>query len=56
MLTTASGPDIEPLHDRQVVVLPVQDWASWLYLGKPEVELLMPLGAASLGGLLRISR
>ena len=48
MLTTAPGPDIAPFHDRQVVVLPVQDWASWLYLNKPEAELLKPLPAGSL--------
>lgn len=48
MLTTAPGPDIAPFHDRQVVVLPVQEWASWLYLDKPEAELLKPLPAGSL--------
>lgn len=48
MLTTAPGPDIAPFHNRQVVVLPVQDWASWLYLDKPEAELLKPLPAGSL--------
>lgn len=48
MLTTAPGPDIAPFHDRQVVVLPVQDWASWLYLDKHEAELLKPRPAGSL--------
>lgn len=48
MLTTAPGPDIAPFHDRQVVVLPVHDWASWLYLDQPEADLLKPLPAGSL--------
>jgi putative SOS response-associated peptidase YedK len=48
MLTTAPGPDIAPFHDRQIVVLLVQDWASWLYLDRPEAELLKPLPAGSL--------
>ena len=48
MLTTAPGPDVEPFHDRQVVVLPVHDWASWLYLERAEAELLKPLPAGSL--------
>ncbi len=44
----APGPNIAPFHDRQVVVLPVQEWASWLYLDKSEAELLKPLPARSL--------
>ena len=48
MLTTAPGPDIEPYHDRQVCVLAPADWAAWLYLTKPEAELLKPLPAGSL--------
>jgi putative SOS response-associated peptidase YedK len=48
MLTTAPGPDIAPFHDRQIVVLPARDWASWLYLDRPETELLRPLPAGSL--------
>lgn len=48
MLTTAPGPDIAPFHDRQVVVLSVENWASWLYLDKDEAELLKPLPAGSL--------
>src|SRR3954452_14129077 len=34
MLTTEPGPDVRPYHSRQVVVLPPQDWASWLYLNQ----------------------
>ena len=48
MLTTEPGPDVAPYHDRQVVVLPPPDWTAWLYLTKPEGELLRPLPAGSL--------
>ena len=48
MLTTAPGPDIEPFHDRQVCVLAPEDWAHWLFLSKPQEELLNPLPAGTL--------
>ena len=48
MLTTEPGPDVAPYHDRQVVVLQPQDWAAWLYLSKPEADLLRPLPEGSL--------
>ena len=48
MLTTSPGPDIEPYHDRQICVLQPADWAAWLFLSKPEAELLKPLPAGSL--------
>jgi len=48
MLTTSTGPDIEPYHDRQIVVLPPRNWASWLYADQPEAELLRPLPAGAL--------
>jgi putative SOS response-associated peptidase YedK len=48
MLTTSPGPDIEPYHGRQVVLLRPPPWAAWLYLTKPENELLNPLPAGSL--------
>jgi putative SOS response-associated peptidase YedK len=48
MLTTSPGADIEPYHDRQVVVLQPRDWAAWLYFTKPQAELLRPLPAGSL--------
>jgi putative SOS response-associated peptidase YedK len=48
MLTTEPGPDVAPVHDRQVVVLAPKDWGAWLYLTKPETELLKPSPAASL--------
>jgi len=48
MLTTSPGPDVEPYHSRQVVVLPPADWAAWIYLTKPEKDLLRPLPKGSL--------
>lgn len=48
MLTTAPGPDIAPIHDRQIVILRHGQWAEWLYLTRPEAELLQPLPAGSL--------
>ncbi len=48
MLTTEAGPDVEIYHNRQVVVLRPKDWASWIYLTKPETELLRPLPEGSL--------
>jgi putative SOS response-associated peptidase YedK len=48
MLTTSPGQDIAPYHDRQVVVLKPEDWAAWLYLTKPQAELLKPLREGSL--------
>ena len=48
MLTTAPGPDLVPFHDRQVAVLAPKDWGHWLYLDRPEVDLLRPLPEGSL--------
>jgi putative SOS response-associated peptidase YedK len=48
MLTTSPGPDVEPYHSRQIVVLRPEDWAAWIYLAKPEKELLRPLPEGSL--------
>ena len=48
MLTTEPGPDIAPIHNRQVCVLRPEDWAAWLFLTKPEVELLRPMPAGTL--------
>lgn len=48
MLTTAPGPDVAPIHNRQIVVLRPQDWWAWLGLTKPEGELLRALPAGSL--------
>lgn len=48
MLTTSQGRAIAQFHGRQVIVLPVKVWASWLNLEKPEIKLLKPLPARSL--------
>jgi putative SOS response-associated peptidase YedK len=48
MLTTAPSADVASYHDRQVAVLRPEDWAAWLYLTKPEAELLRPLPKGSL--------
>lgn len=48
LLTTEPGPDVAPIHDRQMVVLDRPDWLAWLDLTRPEFELLRPLSAGSL--------
>ncbi len=48
LLTTAPGPDVAPIHSRQMVVLKRDDWKSWLDLTKPEAELLGALPPDSL--------
>jgi putative SOS response-associated peptidase YedK len=48
LLTTAPGPAVAPVHDRQMGVLQPGNWRSWLDLTKPEAELLAPLPAGSL--------
>jgi putative SOS response-associated peptidase YedK len=48
LLTTDPGPDVAPIHDRQMVVLDRSDWLAWLDLTLPESELLRPLPAGSL--------
>ncbi len=48
LLTTTQGPDVAPIHDRQMVVLERADWLAWLELSRPEAELLQPLPAGSL--------
>jgi len=41
LLTTAPGPDITPIHDRQPVVVERDGWAGWL-MGAPAEGLLVP--------------
>ncbi|THK33311.1 SOS response-associated peptidase, partial [Ensifer sp. MPMI2T] len=48
MLTTEPGPDVAPIHNRQIVVLRPPDWKDWLDLSKPERELLRALPEGSL--------
>jgi putative SOS response-associated peptidase YedK len=48
MLTTNPGPDVAPIHDRQVAVLARDDWRAWLDLSDSENRILRPLPAGSL--------
>ena len=48
LLTTEPGPDVAPIHNRQIVVLDRPDWLAWLDLSRPESELLRPLPAGLL--------
>jgi len=49
MLTCEPGPDVAPIHDRQVVVLERTYWAAWLDPKHLEETLLKPSSAGSLG-------
>ena len=46
MLTCEPGPDIAPIHDRQIVVLDRDGWAKWM-AGAPAAELLVPSPAGT---------
>lgn len=48
MLTIPPGPDLVPFHDRQIAVLAPKEWGHWLYLDRPEPELLRSLPEGSL--------
>lgn len=48
MLTTSPGPDVAPIHSRQIITLPPSSWRTWLDLTVPEAEILAPLPARSL--------
>ena len=48
MLTTEPGEDVKPYHNRQIVVLPPEDFARWLDPSVPAAELCKPLPAGSL--------
>lgn len=48
LLTCAPGPDIEPIHDRQPVVLNRDQWAAWLDPTTPAQPLIKPSPPGSL--------
>ena len=48
LLTTAPGPDVAPIHDRQMVILERSDWSVWLEKTGNETDLLRPLPAGCL--------
>lgn len=47
MLTCAPGPDIAPIHNRQVVVLDSADWRRWLDPAAAPEDLLRPSSAGT---------
>jgi putative SOS response-associated peptidase YedK len=47
LLTTEPGPDMAPFHQRQVVILPREDWRAWLG-ASPEAPPLKPSPAGTL--------
>jgi putative SOS response-associated peptidase YedK len=44
-LTTEPGPDVAPIHDRQMVILERAAWPAWLEQTGNEAELLRALPA-----------
>jgi putative SOS response-associated peptidase YedK len=48
MLTCEPGPDVAPIHNRQVVVLDRSEWAAWLNPQTAEADLLKPRPPGSL--------
>jgi putative SOS response-associated peptidase YedK len=48
MLTTDPGADIAAYHNRQVALLPMEKWRSWLEYSAPAGDLLGPAPAGSL--------
>ena len=48
MLTCEPGPDVAPIHNRQIVVLDRSEWAAWLNSQTAEEDLLKPSPPASL--------
>jgi putative SOS response-associated peptidase YedK len=48
MLTCQPGPDVAPIHNRQVVILEREQWSSWLDPAHPEKDLLQPSSKGTL--------
>lgn len=48
MLTTQPGPDVAPIHNRQVVILERGDWGKWLDPAVPASSLTKPSPAHTL--------
>ena len=42
LLTTDPGPDVAPIHDRQMAVLDRADWPAWLDLTRPRLNCFVP--------------
>lgn len=47
MLTGDPGPDIAPYHDRQIIILPRDQWAAWLAPGDQPPFRPLPAGSLS---------
>ena len=47
MLTVPPGPDVAPIHNRQIVVLERTDWRAWLEGGAASAALLAPSAAGT---------
>ena len=52
LLTAEPGPDVAPLHARQIVLIDPAEWARWLDPSVPSSELLRP----SVANFLRVER
>lgn len=52
LLTCVPGPDVEPLHDRQPVLLDRSQWRAWLDASIPSADLIRPSPA----GFLTVAR
>lgn len=48
LLTTEPGADVAPYHNRQIALLPANDWRAWLDHSIPARDLLRPSPAGSL--------
>ena len=48
LLTTEPGPDVAPIHNRQVIVMERAAWQAWLDPACAEGDLLRPLPVGSL--------
>lgn len=48
LLTAPPGPDVAPLHSRQIVLLPPERWRPWLDGSARSADLLLPTPAGSL--------
>lgn len=48
MLTIPPGPDVAPLHDRQIVPLPAERWRYWLDPSVPSADVLVAGPAGTL--------
>ena len=48
LLTMPPGPDVAPLHSRQIVILPPEQWPAWLDGTAKSVDLFQLLPEGSL--------